>query len=116
MYAPRLFLKDLWNSIPLGISLAAQAASWWYVFEFIRPAGEQAFLHYNSVFGVDLVGPWWKIIYAPLAGLGIIVLNYVLGWWIYPSDRFLSRLLSFFAAICQLGMLLSLYLLVVINS
>lgn len=116
MYSPRLYLKDAWNSAPLGISVLSQAAAWWYVFEFIRPAGEQAFLHYNSVFGVDLVGAWWKIIYAPLFGLAVILVNHGLSWYFYSHDRFLARLLSLIAAVCQLGMVLAVYLLVVINS
>ena len=102
--------------MPVGVCALAQAVILWYMFAFIRPAGEQAFLHYSAVLGVDLVGPWWRLIFLPLVGAGIIAINFIFSFWLYDKDRFLSRLLSIGAAACLLGLVFAMYLMTILNS
>lgn len=76
---------------------------------------ESVFLHYNIVFGVDLVGSWWKIYYLPLAGLLVFLLNYTLSFVFYKTDKFLSRLLNFWSLLFHLFLLAVVILLVRLN-
>ena len=45
-------------------------------------------LHYTVLFGVDRLGPWYQSFYAPLAGLAILIVNFCLGYFIYPKDKY----------------------------
>ena len=114
-YSPKLFLKDYWISGPLVASLALQGAVWWYVLANIHPSSEQFFLHYNVVFGVDLIGAWWKIYLLPAVGLLVLLLNYILGLYFYREDRLLSRLFSFFTLFFQIFLLTAAVLIVCKN-
>lgn len=116
MYLPRLFIKDWWVAIPMAICIVTDGYLWWYLSVKLDPSTEQFFLHYNSVFGVDLVGPWWKIFLAPFGGLILIGLNFGVGLVLYNHDRFLSRSLAVAAAIFELGLVITANMLVGINS
>ncbi|MDO8626808.1 MAG: hypothetical protein Q7K39_05175 [Candidatus Magasanikbacteria bacterium] len=116
MYLPRLFIKDWWVASPMAICILTQGYLWWYLSAHLEPSAEQFFLHYNSVFGVDLVGPWWQVFLAPLGGLILIALNFGVGLFLYNRDRFLSRALSVAAAIFLLGLVITAHMLVGINS
>ena len=75
-YNPKLYLRDYWvGPVFLG-SVLAQIVMWWYLLVNIHPTVEQIFLHYNSVFGIDLIGNWWQIFYLPAGGLLILVINF----------------------------------------
>ena len=111
-YSPKLFFRDPWILWPIIGSILSQLLIWWYILANIRPTTEQLFLHYNVVFGVDLIGEWWKIYYLPLAGFLVILVNYLLGLHFYRHDKLLSRLLSFFTVFFHVFLLIAIVLIV----
>lgn len=111
-YSPKLFFKDRWIFGPLIGSVLLQLFVWWYILANIRPTTEQIFLHYNVVFGVDLIGEWWKIYYLPIAGLLVMIVNYVLGLSFYRNDKLLSRVLSFFVLFFHAFLVMAIVLIV----
>ena len=111
-YSPKLFFKDPWIFGPLIGSVLAQLFVWWYILANIRPTAEQLFLHYNVVFGVDLIGEWWKIYYLPVAGILVILINYLSGWNFYSQDKLLARILSFFSVFFHVFLLIAIVLIV----
>lgn len=78
----------------------------------IRPTAEQIFLHYNVVFGVDLIGAWWKIYYLPLAGIMVIPLNYIMGLYFYGHDKLLARILTCFVVFFHVFLVIAAVLIV----
>lgn len=116
MYSPRLFFKDPLVAGPAIFCLGFQIVIWWFMSTALHPSGEQFFLHYNSVFGVDLVGAWWRLFFIPILGLLIFCVNYGLALLLFRHDRFLARTLSILAALCHAGLFIAAYLLVGINS
>lgn len=88
---------------------------WPYIIIKLSATGEQAFLHYNNIFGIDLVGAWWKALYLPLGGLAIILINYLLIFYSYNTDKIIARLLSFSVGLFQLFLVWAVYLMVEIN-
>lgn len=115
LYLLKVFFRDPWVLFPLITSAVTQGVSWWYIVFHMRPSNELFFLHYNIIFGVDLVGEWWKILLIPIGGLIIIIINLLLAAGIYNSDKVFSRLLTVFTAIFQLGLLLTAYLIMEMN-
>jgi len=116
MYSPRLFFRDWWISAPLIATAIIQIYIWYLLLANIRPSLGQVFLHYNIIFGVDLVGEWWKIFYLPIVGLLVLLLNYALSFALYRSYKFLGRLLSFAVFIFHGFLLVGIALLVRMNA
>ena len=88
---------------------------WWYLIANIRPSSDQIFLHYNMVFGIDLVGNWQKIFYLPAGGLLIFLVDYLASWYFYSYDKFLSRLLSFWSVLLQFFLAFAVWLIANLN-
>ena len=114
-YSPKLWLRDWWIHVPLIISLVLQVLMWWYLIAHFNSSSEQVFLHYNIVFGVDLVGNWWQIFYFPAGGLFALLINYFFAWGIYSTDRLLSRFLSVLTALITLLLSVAVWLISGIN-
>ncbi len=114
-YSPKLYFRDLWASVPLLGAILIQIFMWWYLISNIRSDVGQIFLHYNIIFGVDLVGDWWKIYFIPLAGMLIVLLNYFFSLMFYSVDKFLARLLSFWVLFFHFFLMIGTILLVRLN-
>lgn len=114
-YSPKLYFRDLWVSVPLLGTILAQISMWWVLISNIRSDDGQIFLHYNIIFGVDLVGDWWKIYYLPLTGILVILLNYFFSFMLYSADKFLARLLSAWILFFHLFLMIGTILLVRLN-
>lgn len=114
-YLLKVFFKDPWVVLPLLVSAISQIYMWPYILMNLAQRKGTLFLHYNVVFGVDLVGAWWKIFFLPLAGLIIIVLNFGAALYSRNSDKVISRMFTVFAAVFQLFLVLAVYLTVQIN-
>lgn len=50
-------------------------------------------LHYNIHFGVDSLGPWWKMFLYPAFGALVLIVNTILAMTIFEKDRVLRNLL-----------------------
>lgn len=72
-------------------------------------------LHYNIYFGIDLIGAWYKVVFIPLIGTVIFLLNFLLGYLVYVKEKILSYFLILTAAFVQLILLISAGAVVVIN-
>ena len=116
MYSPKLFLRDYWVFGPLIVAVVAQAAIWRQLILYIHPTAERIFLHYNIIFGIDLVGEWWRAYFIPGVGLLMLVINLVIAWLVYGTDKLLARVLIFFLALLHIGLLLATYSLVGLNG
>lgn len=114
-YSPKLFLRDWWINIPLLISLGLQLFMWWYLLSHFHSGTEQIFLHYNIIFGVDLVGNWWQIFYLPAGGLLALLVNYFFSWYSYGTDRLLARFLSVWTALATFFLVIAVWLISGLN-
>lgn len=115
LYPLKLYLKYKPVLITTSISLLLNLCAWFWLLLQIRPSDEQVFLHYNILFGVDLIGNWWKVYYVPIAGLLIILVNLVIGWLLFQKDKFVAQLLVFIALYCQIVVVTVSLLLVFLN-
>jgi hypothetical protein len=115
IYPLKLYLKKKQNFILLGVGLAFNVASWVWLLINIHPNLGQVFLHYNILFGVDLVGEWYSVFALPLAGLLIWFLNAALGWVLYKQDPFAAYILNAISIFINVLLLISAALLVFLN-
>lgn len=115
LYPLKLYINNLPNRVLLGLGLAVNVLVWGWLAWYISPQEKPIFLHYNILFGVDLIGPWWKVFKLPLIGFLIILVNSIIGWVTFHKDRFISYFLNFISVICQIFLFISAYLLVFLN-
>jgi hypothetical protein len=115
-YSPKLYLRDRWVLVPLLGVILIQIFFWWYLIANIRSDAGQIFLHYNIIFGVDLVGDWWRIYLLPLVGTVVILLNYFFSFMFYSVDKFLARLMSGWVLFFHLFLMIGIILLVRLNA
>jgi len=115
LYPLKLYFRHLPNLIILSLSLATNIAIWVWLLWQIRPHDEQIFLHYNILFGVDYVGEWWRILFLPISGLAILLVNGAIGWSLFGKDKFYAQLLNAVSLFCQIFLLVAAALLVFLN-
>jgi len=101
--------------VPLIVTALAQVFIWFYALSHIQSDAGQYFLHYNIIFGVDLVGAWWKILMLPIGGLMIIIFNYLISILIYNQDKLIARLLPVFTSVFEIFLAWSIFLIIDIN-
>ena len=114
-YLLKVFFKDPWVLIPLVVTAVSQLFMWPYFFYELGSGRDILFLHYNIIFGVDLVGEWWRMLFLPLGGLVIFLVNYSLALLFYNTDKTAARILAVFAAVFALFVAWAVYLTVDIN-
>ncbi len=112
---PKVYWKDRFIWMPAVFLLFFQLIMWVYAAFYVHPTADQIFLHYNVVFGVDLIGEWWKILAVPFGGFLIFLLNFSLSWYCYSKDKILARFLTVVAATLNLFLVIAFYLVVGLN-
>ncbi len=115
LYPIKLYIKHLPNAILLGTSLLINVATWIWLLVRIGPQEENIFLHYNILFGVDLIGTWTKVFYLPLIGLFILLVNAIIGWLLFRTDKFITQMFNAISLLCQIFILIASSLIIFLN-
>jgi len=100
----------------IGISLLMNISMWAYMFIVFPPTSEIVFLHYNILFGVDLVGSWWRLLLMPILGLVIILINSLLSWLSYQYDKLITMILLWATVIMHILLILATYHIIFLNN
>lgn len=114
-YPFKLYINYRPNLIISILAFLLNVASWVWILLEIRPQEETLFLHYNILFGVDYIGEWWKVLFLPITGLLIFIINFSLGWLLFHKDKFISIILNCVSLLCQIFVLVASGILVFLN-
>jgi len=114
-YSPKLFIRDPWILATFSLSIVCLLAMWWRTLFFVTSGMGQIFLHYTSIFGVDLVGEWWRIFFLPAGGKLLMVVNFILGLLVYRDDKFLARFFGVATLLIEIFLLIGVWLIVGLN-
>ena len=115
-YSARLYLRDRWIGSSVAGGTLCFIMSLWYALRHIPAAGEPIFLHYNSIFGVDLVGEWWKLLFIPGLGLLMLLANGLISWRIFTTERVAARFIMLCTTVLELALWLEVMFIVHLNS
>lgn len=115
LYPIKLYLKHPLNLILLPLGLLFNLASWMWLATQIQSQPESIFLHYNVLFGVDLIGPWFHVYLVPLLGFVILLVNAIIAWLLFQRDRFFLYILNPTAFFCQVILFIIVALLIFLN-
>ena len=100
---------SFWLSIVLNLLV-------WILFIFRIPASDTpVVLGYNIYVGINFIGPWYNVYYFSLAGLLIIVLNFILIKRFFKREILLAQFFAVSALICQIILIIYGVLIAVIN-
>ncbi|MFA7244889.1 MAG: hypothetical protein WC070_01760 [Candidatus Magasanikbacteria bacterium] len=115
LYPLKLYFFSFPIMLMVSLSLLLNLFSWFWL-KFQLPVSESdLFLHYNVLFGVDLIGESWKVFLVPFMGLMIILSNFFMGWLLFKKDKFMSQVLNFVAFVCQVFIVMVTFILVFLN-
>lgn len=96
-------------------AILAHGLVWASLFWKLPPTDATLFLHYNIYFGVDLTGGWNGLLWIPLTGAAILVMNIVLLLALKPLPRVLQHIVAIMTFLLQLVVLSALWLVIYIN-
>jgi hypothetical protein len=96
-------------------SLILNLAAWVWLFFQIGPQEDQIFLHYNILFGVDLIGEWSRVFLVPLFGLFLILFNAAIGWIFFSNNKFISQVFNAVALLSQIFIFMDASIVILLN-
>lgn len=76
---------------------------WGLVIYKAVPTDLPVFLHYTTILGVDVTGPWYGLFVLPLTGTIIVVVNMAMS--LFREDVFTPYAAMILAALCQLALI-----------
>jgi hypothetical protein len=97
-----------------GLNLLTWALTLWFALPRLATSPFFA-LHYTVYFGVDQIGAPWHLLFLPLLGLLILVVNALLAVRLYSGERFVSAFLSALTLLLEALLLLVSFLTVLLN-
>ena len=115
IYPIKIYLLSIPNIILLSLAILTNIGIWVWLLWQIRPQEEFIFLHYNVLFGVDKIGPWYHVLALPLLGVAVILINTIIGWIHFEKDKFVGFILNMVSVFCQMFLAIAAYLLVFLN-
>ena len=115
LFPVKLYLRDKWIVFPFIVSGLFIVLIFWFVLSKIKPATEDLFLHYNIIFGVDLVGAWWKLYLIPAAALFGGGTNLMVSYFLYRNNALVARFIAAATAALELFLLIAANLIIGLN-
>jgi len=114
-YLAKIYLKNFWIRLLLITALTLCLFDFWYLFTNLQFGQDNYFLHYNVIFGVDLVGSWVKLLFLPISSLLVIILNFSLAFYFFNKDKFLSYILATTVLVFEVFLTIGLMLVMRLN-
>ncbi len=89
------FISDRMNYTSIGAGLLINIIHWVVLFIKIKPGGSNILLHFNVVYGPDLVDKSNYIYLVPLVALLILFVNFAFSIAFYNREKVASYFLNF---------------------
>lgn len=83
------------------LALAINLITWVGLYIVFPPTGDVVVLHYNIYFGVDLLGEWYRLLYIPITGTAVLILNAVFALYWQVREPVLAAITEFGSVVVQ---------------
>jgi hypothetical protein len=110
------FVSDRLNFFSLGISLLINIIQWALIFIKIRPSGQNILLHYNIIYGTDLVDKDIYAYFIPGIALIFLLVNLLAAYYIYNREKLASYFLNMANLPVQVIFLVATFVLIFAND
>ena len=99
-----------WRKVLLltfGLSLAFNLVLWLLLLRSVADFTAIIPIHYDIYFGINALGPGYRLLIIPGFGLAVILLNFSLAFLFFSRERILSYFLLWSSLLIQLILLLA---------
>lgn len=110
------FLSDKFNFLSVGIGLLVNIIHWAILIIKIKPTNQSLLLHYNVVYGSDLVDKAKYAYYIPAIALAFFVINMMLAAYYFNKEKMAARFLACASIAVQLVFLTASIVLIIANA
>ncbi len=110
------FIQDPYNFISLGIALLVNIIHWVLLLFKIAPNSERILLHYNVVYGADVVDKSAYIYFIPSLALLFLILNAFVASNLFKKEKLASYFLNIASIAVQLIFLAASIVLIIANG
>ena len=112
----RSFISDRMNSYSLGIAGLLNIIHWVVLYIKIRPGKNNILLHYNVVYGPDLVEKSFYLYWIPLLALILLAVNILVAANFYKKEKLASYFLNIASIAVQVVFFVATVILIVVNA
>src|SRR3989338_6835129 len=98
----RSFIADPLNTVSIGITAALNIIHWLILYIKIKPGDANILLHYNVIYGRDLIGKSSYIYLIPATALLFLIVNILIAGKFYKSEKLAAYFLNFASIAVQL--------------
>lgn len=110
------FVSDRLNFFSLGISLLINIIQWLLIYIKIQPGEHNILLHYNIVYGTDLVDRSTYAYIIPGLALAFLILNFTIAFFLYQREKLSSYFLNMSNLIVQTVFFVATIVLILAND
>ena len=110
------FIQDPQNFVSLGIALLINIIHWVVLLFKIQPSDERILLHYNVVYGSDIVDKSYYIYFIPSLALFFLVLNSLVSSTMYKREKLASHFLNIASIAVQVIFITASIVLIIAND
>ena len=104
----------VWQSIAIVLLLLFGDLA--LIYFRIHPSDKLLILHYTIPFGIDLVGPWYRLYEIPIAGAVIALVNFILAYVFYTKQRYVATTVIIATVLLEIMIATGLYLIISQNA
>ncbi|MEK7105195.1 MAG: hypothetical protein AAB865_00710 [Patescibacteria group bacterium] len=105
----------LWTTIASLVLIAIMVALPFWKLAPIGLERPEIPLHYNVYFGVDLIGPWYKVFFLPLIGVILLLANRQFAIITWEKEKMLSYFFAVATLVVELALTVAVVLVVLLN-
>lgn len=110
------FMADPKNFLSFGLASLLNIIHWSVLYIKIKPGQNNILLHYNVVYGRDLVDKSLYLYWIPLLALILLVINYIVASIFYKKEKLASYFLSIASISVQAVFFVATLVLISINN
>ena len=77
----KIFLRKQWVLFPIIFSIVVNASIWIIIYRVIDFTRQLHVLHYNFYFGIDYLNQAKYILFAPIIGIFLLVINFFFSYF-----------------------------------
>jgi len=110
------FVSDRINFASLSTASLLNIIHWVILYSKIKPSQSNLLLHYNVVYGADVIGKSIYLYWIPLLALILLILNTTLAIAIYQREKLAAYFINVASVAVQVVFLVASIVLILIND
>ncbi|MBI2355680.1 MAG: hypothetical protein HYV13_00555 [Candidatus Doudnabacteria bacterium] len=112
----RPFISEPFNLVPIALALLFNIIHWVILASKVKISSSSIVLHYNVIYGADLIDKAYAIYIIPAAALLILIINFLLANYFFKREKLAAFFINFSTVIVQLIFLIASINLIRING